>query len=194
MRKFLDSIRVLQEEIRSSGLGGALLSIAAPKVLLLEQPESNDNKLELIFAQVVTEPEIIHVSRDLFQSGFYNQAVVEAFKALDHFIKKLVGNKRLSGTELVSEVFSPKDPRLVWSRRLTRSEDDEQKGYHFIFMGSFLGIRNPCIHELEWIANREDALDLLLLAQHLLRKVKRAQLVKESSITAAAGGKAAESA
>jgi uncharacterized protein (TIGR02391 family) len=176
--KLLERIRALQEKIREVGLAGESLSLPAPKVLLLPSPLATEAKEEILFSEVVTEPEIVEVARDLFVSGFYNQAVMEAFKALDLYIQDKVGRSDLSGTELMQLTFSTSKPLLSWTKRKTLSEQNEQKGYQFIYSGSFLGIRSPCTHAKEWIDDDQDALDVILLAQHLLRKAKTAALEK----------------
>jgi uncharacterized protein (TIGR02391 family) len=172
-----DRIRDLQTTIREIGLGGSQLSLPAPRLLLLPDPNAGEALEEVIFSQIVTEPEIVNVSRDLFESGFYNQAVAEAFKALDKYIQEKVGVHDSSGTKLMNDVFSPNKPMLEWSDRKTISEIDEQKGYHFLFSGAFTGIRNPTTHEIEWISDHQEALDSILVAQHLLRRAKEAQII-----------------
>ena len=71
-------------------------------------------------------------------------------------------------------VFSPNDPELYWSGRVSQSQIDEQHGYHRLFSGAMLGIRNPVTHEFNWVDDAELALELIAFAQHLLRKAKRA--------------------
>lgn len=179
--KLLDSLRQLQQKIKEIGLGGGALALPAPKLLLLSSPTAEEYKEELLFSEIVTEPEIVEVSRDLFESGFYNQAVTEAFKALDLFIQDKVGRSDLTGTELMQLVFSTAKPMLHWTRRKTLSEQNEQKGYQLIYSGSFIGIRSPCTHAKEWVSDHSEALDLILMAQHLLRKARSARLTKVGS-------------
>lgn len=174
----INRLRELQKVIRESGLGGTVLSLPSPKLLMLPSPQSQDVKEETLFSQLVVEPEIVAVSRDLFESGFFNQAVGEAFKALDHFIRKKSGIKKQSGASLMNNAFSPNSPKMFWSDRNTTSQEDEQKGYHLIFSGSFTGVRNPVSHENNWIEDHREALDVILLAQHLLRKAKAAQITE----------------
>ncbi len=57
----------------------------------------------------------------------------------------------------------------------TQSQIDEQKGYHRLYSGAMLGIRNPATHEFGWVDEPELALELVVFAQHLLRKAKLAQ-------------------
>ena len=174
--KLFDRLRELQEFIKYEGLGGTLLSLPAPKMLLLGDSRSSNVREEVLFSQVVIEDEIVSVSRDLFESGFFNQAVSEAFKALDKFISKKTGLKKQSGNALMNNAFSPNNPILYWSDRTSPSEEDEQKGYHMLFSGGFTGIRNPVTHEIDWISDHSTALDAILIAQHLLRKAKAAEV------------------
>jgi uncharacterized protein (TIGR02391 family) len=140
-------------------------------------PSTESAGPENLFGYVVTEPEIVAVARDLFVSGFYNQAVSEAMKALDKFIQEKSGCSDRSGTQLMTQIFSDVKPQLIWSDRKSQSEKDEHKGYMHLFTGSMLGIRNPVTHEHNWIDNPEDALDCIVFTQHLLRKAKLATKV-----------------
>lgn len=178
-KSLIDRLRALQTFIREEGLAGTMLALPAPRLLLLPAPESQDAREEALFSQLVIEDEIVNVSKDLFQSGFFNQAVEEAYKALDSFIRSKSGLKRQSGTTLMNNTFSPSNPVLYWSERSSISEEDEHRGYHQLYSGSFTGIRNPVAHESAWIEDHTTALDAILIAQHLLRKAKLAS-VKEA--------------
>ena len=173
----IERIREFQLRVREAGFGLSTLALPAPKLLLLPSSQDGMSKEEILFSQLVTEDEIASVSKDLFESGFYNAAVLEAFKALNKFVQAKSGRLDLSDTSLMQNVFSEKSPHLVWSERSTSSEIDEQKGYMFLFSGGFTAIRNPCAHEIDWIDDHQTALDAILVAQHLLRKVKAARVV-----------------
>ncbi|WP_286750194.1 TIGR02391 family protein [Sphingopyxis sp. SCN 67-31] len=129
-----------------------------------------------MFARLVTEPEISGVAADLFMSGHYNLSVAEAYKAVDKFVADRVPSLMQNGTTLMEQVFSPNAPHLQWSGMQTSSQIDEQKGYHRLFSGAMLGIRNPTTHEFGWVDDPELALELIVFAQHLLRKAKIADL------------------
>jgi uncharacterized protein (TIGR02391 family) len=116
------------------------------------------------------------VSRDLFASGHYSLAVQEAFKAVEKYVQQKSTVLGLSGTQLMQQVFSTASPKLFWSNRTTISEQDEQKGYLQLYAGAMLGIRNPVTHEFGWIDDPLLSLELILFAQHLLRKAKLAQV------------------
>jgi hypothetical protein len=50
-----------------------------------------------------------------------------------------------------------------------------------IFSGAMLGIRNPVIHEFDWVQDAEIAMELIAFAQHLVRKTKQAHKNQESA-------------
>lgn len=180
IRKLSDSLRSLQEYILEVGLSRSVLALPAPRMLALAT-STEDNSGSNVFAITITEPEIEAVSRDLFASGHYSLAVQEAYKAIDKFVSDKTGEQVLSGTQLMDKVFSPSSPILHWTGRQSQSEQDEQRGYHRLFSGAMLGIRNPVTHEFDWVQDQEIALELLVFAQHLLRKAKAARTDRHSS-------------
>lgn len=166
--RVLEAIRKFQEEILELGVSGAVLSSATPRMM------SGDVEAASLFQHVIVEEEIVGVCRDLFASGHYSLAVQEAFKAVDQFVGQKAGLKRPTGTSLMELVFSPKDPALFWTDRVSPSQVDEQLGYHRLFSGAMLGIRNPVTHEFNWVDDPDVALELVSFAQHLLRRAKAA--------------------
>lgn len=82
-----------------------------------------------------------------------------------------------SGSTLMERVFSVGKPQLQWTSRTTASEKNQHSGYSRLFSGAMIGIRNPTTHEFDWITEPEEAIELIVFAQHLLRKAKAAQEV-----------------
>jgi len=171
----IDRIKKLQEHVLEVGLAQAVLALPAPRMLAL--PSSGEGAgVASIYGKAVTEPEIETVSRDLFASGHYSLAVQESFKAVEKFVQQKANVLGISGTQLMQQVFSTTAPILFWSERKTTSEQDEQKGYLQLYAGAMLGIRNPVTHEFKWIDDPLLSIELILFAQHLLRKAKMAQV------------------
>ena len=173
--KLIRAIQSLQEHLLESGLARAVLSVSAPRMLSLPSPSAVGAEPANLFVAMITEPEIDEVSRDLFVSGFYSQAVQESFKVLEKTAKVKKSGIDQPTTTLMEMLFNHKDPILCWTDRLTQSEQDEQKGYQRLFSGAILGIRNPVTHEINWIDDPRTALELISFAQHLLRKLKAAK-------------------
>lgn len=174
--RLIDGIRRLQEHLFEVGLARSVLALPAPRMLALASPTAESSEPASVFARLVTEPEISAVAADLFMSGHYNLSVAEAYKAVDKFVADRVPSLKQSGATLMDQAFSPSAPYLRWSRMETTSQIDEQKGYHRLFSGAMLGIRNPTTHEFSWVDEPELALELIVFAQHLLRKAKNAEI------------------
>lgn len=173
--RIIDGIRRLQEHLLEIGLARSVLALPAPRMLALPSPTVEASEPASVFSRLVTEPEIHSVSADLFVSGHYNLSVAESFKAVDKFVAERVPHLIQNGTSLMDQVFAPNAPHLRWSDMKTTSEIDEQKGYHRLYSGAMMGIRNPATHEFGWIDEPELALELIVFAQHLLRKAKLAE-------------------
>lgn len=115
-------------------------------------------------------PEISRVSIKLFDDGYYSQATFEAFKYIDKQVSKISGIKK-SGVNLMMQTFNEKSPSIKLTALSDVSEEDEQKGYSFLFSGAALAIRNPRGHEVGYHETLEQCLDHLSLASMLVRKL-----------------------
>lgn len=142
-------------------------------MLAIEDASDKGNSIHDKFLEIATDVDILDVSRDLFVSGFYSEASGEAYKYVDNFVKAKTRSSK-SGSPLMEWAFSPNNPAMRLNGLTTESEKNAQAGYHRIFSGSMLGIRNPTAHENGWISDAEEALETIVLAQHLLRKAKLA--------------------
>lgn len=159
----LDSAKALDAEVRQIGFGPFADSESA-------QDE------ESTFDAVVDDDSLIAVSRALFLDGHYASAVFEAYKCLNNFVKVASGATNLDGAKLMNHVFSAQDPILVLNDRNSASKRDEQIGYMQIFAGVMTGVRNPRAHEHGVRDDPKSALELLGLANHLMRVVRRVSI------------------
>ena len=132
-------------------------------------PESREH-----FDELVTDDLIRQASGLLFRDKHYTRAVEEAFKCLNNAVKDKSGLTSTDGAGLMKTAFSANSPVLKLNSFQTRSEKDEQLGYMDIFAGSMTGIRNPRAHENSLTDDRDVALELLVLANHLMRKLDNA--------------------
>ena len=122
------------------------------------------------FDEVVSTRELRGVSRRLFADGHYARAVEEAFKYLNNAVKEKSGLEK-DGADLMRAAFSAKSPVLKLNKFLSKSEKSEQLGYMEMFAGTMTGIRNPRAHDHELNDQPEVALEMLVLANHLIRKL-----------------------
>ncbi|MXV87973.1 MAG: TIGR02391 family protein [Acidimicrobiales bacterium] len=156
----LDSARALDAEVRHIGFGPFAVAESATDE-------------ESTFDAVDDDDSLIAVSRALFLDGHYASAVFEAYKCLNNFVKVASGSIDLDGAQLMNHVFSPKRPVLVLSDLNSASRRDEQLGYMQILAGVMTGVRNPRAHEHGFKDDPKSALELLGLANHLMRVVRR---------------------
>ena len=145
-----------------SELPGATVLVAPPV----------SRKLRL--RECIVDPDLLKVSGGLFEDGHHARAVEEGFKYLNNLVKARSGRANLDGASLMKTALSANSPALKLNAGATQSERDEQLGYMEIFAGSMTGIRNPRAHEHDWEDAEEPALQMLVLADHLIARAKSA--------------------
>ena len=123
------------------------------------------------FEELVTHHQLQQVSGPLFRDSHYARAVEEAFKLLNNVVKDKSEIANQDGAGLMRSAFSANSPILYLNAFQSQSERDEQQGYMDIFAGSMTGIRNPRAHDHQLADNPDVALELLVLANHLMRKL-----------------------
>lgn len=130
------------------------------------------------FNELIRDDELRTVTSKLFHDGHHARAVEEAFKFINNLTKKKANvDPSLDGSKLMKHVFSINSPVLKINAGTTVSEKDEQLGYMEIFSGSITGIRNPRAHEHEWEDTESHALQLLVLADHLVDRIRKSTKV-----------------
>jgi uncharacterized protein (TIGR02391 family) len=124
-----------------------------------------------MFENVELHSRVAEVSGKLLRDGHYPQAIFEAFKALEEYVREKSGIKDKIGVDLMSHVFS--ENRSILNIKCSRpeTEKEEQQGFKFLFMGSMLGIRNPKGHYIIAQGDRSRTLQYLVLASLLFKTV-----------------------
>ncbi len=123
-------------------------------------------------------PVIMEHSYQLFQNGHLREAVLNSITAVFDFIRtrsKRVGD----GDELVGNVFSLQNPVLILDEIATESGRNDQKGFMQIFKGAYQGIRNPKTHSLAHDLTSEKAIQYLVFASLLARRIEEAKQIDE---------------
>lgn len=119
-------------------------------------------------------PELPKKVRELFDDGYTEQAVFEAFKFIENEVKRISHLKGKTGYALMMDAFNESNAKIKLNHLTTESEVDEQRGYKSIFAGAAAGIRNPRGHEIDIGDTPDEALDYLALASLLLRRLDAA--------------------
>ena len=123
------------------------------------------------FDNQITSTGLVRCTRALFADGYYSGAVEKAFVYLENLVKQQSGLSDKYGSSLMKTVFSTRNPLIGLNAGATDSDRDEQLGYMEIFAGVMTGIRNPRAHSHDWVDKPEVALELLVVANHLARKI-----------------------
>ena len=114
---------------------------------------------------------IVEVSRSLYESGPYPQAILEAFKRVDIEVGKAAGLGSLFGKRLMKKAFKGDDPVIKLNPLTSVSDQNEQAGFNDIFIGAIVGIRNPKGHDIVSQNDPYKTLEYLGLASLLLKRV-----------------------
>jgi uncharacterized protein (TIGR02391 family) len=127
----------------------------------------------VLFDAVVTDAGLRKATRQMFCDGHYADAVRRGCVHVNNEVKNKSGIHK-DGKELMNHAFGLPAPTLRLNAGRTQSETDEQEGYRYIFAGVMWGIRNPRSHDpVE--DGCESALEMLTMANHLLRLLGRAK-------------------
>jgi uncharacterized protein (TIGR02391 family) len=142
--------------------------------------EAAANQMAAFYMLLCEGDEIRQATRELYQNGYYALAVEECYKCLCNLVKnrsKLLGKsgKPLDGWDLMVQAFDEKNPILALNALKTESDENEQRGYRFIFAGVMAGIRNPRAHHHAYMDDADRALEMLAWGNHLAAKLKAAK-------------------
>ena len=121
------------------------------------------------FDALIKDDGLRRFSRGLFVDGHYSLAVDRACIYMHNTVRDKSGLFDKDGSDLMMTVFSPKKPILRLNELETISERNEQQGYMFLLAGTMTGIRNPRAHEHDYEDSPEEALEILVLVNHLMR-------------------------
>lgn len=111
--------------------------------------------------------------RTFFDNSHYAEATFEAFKFLDKVVQKFASSNK-SGEKLMMDAFNEASPALRLTPLSTQSEQDEQRGFKFLFSGGMIAIRNPRGHEVDQIDDVDTCLDHLAFVSLLIRRLELA--------------------
>jgi uncharacterized protein (TIGR02391 family) len=99
------------------------------------------------YSNLDLHPEIARAASQLYHDGHYANAIEDAVKALNAYVRYRSG-ETLDGTSLMQKVFSPNAPILRFNDMQDQSDKDEQQGFMMLFAGAVAGLRNPRAHKL----------------------------------------------
>jgi uncharacterized protein (TIGR02391 family) len=123
----------------------------------------------LDFEQLL-HPIIKESSYQQFRNGHLREAVLNAITAVFEQIRERT-QLDLDGDKLATSVFSPEEPRLIFSNLETKSGKSVQIGFMQLLQGAYKGIRNPQAHTTKHELNEIKAAQCLIFASLLAQSV-----------------------
>ena len=123
-----------------------------------------------LFDALVTHGKLRKATRKLFKDGHFTESVRQGFICLDNAVQSRTSSDR-TGNRLMRWAFSADNPRLKLNCLKSGSDRNEQRGYMEIFAGVMTGIRNPRAHDADMADDAKTAVELLSLANHLMRRL-----------------------
>ena len=119
----------------------------------------------------VTFEGLARCTRPLFADGYYSLAVEKSCVYVENLVKQLSGLSGKYGADLMKKAFSVHNPLIKLNAGETDSDRDEQRGYMELFAGLMAAARNPRAHSHDWVDPPEVALELITIANHLVRRI-----------------------
>ena len=167
---FLKELSGYERDLKSIIQKYEILGIGTGPVTA-SKPERIRETTTDLFDKMQLHSRVIEVSKSLFETGHYAPAILEAFKAVNNFVKEKT-NLSQDGKALMSKVFSEDNPVIKLNELLTVSDKDEQEGFKFLFMGAMVGIRNPKAHDNIVQTDPYRTLEYLSFASLLMRRAE----------------------
>jgi uncharacterized protein (TIGR02391 family) len=126
-------------------------------------------------------PVVFEHAYQQYQNGHLRDAVLNSVVAVFDLIRERTGLKN-DGQALISEALSLDKPRLILSELESESGRNDQKGFLQILTGAYIGIRNPKAHSLRHDLDENKAIQYLLFASLLARRISEAKIPKSAII------------
>jgi len=152
-----------------------LLEFEEKSVKKTEQKDTAKSPIQL-FDSMKFHPKVVEASRGLFKDRYYSQAIFEAFKAVNNFVKEkselpLNEIRGMKDSQLMAKVFDVNNPIIKVNELLSDTDISEQEGFKFLFMGATVGIRSPKAHDFIEMKDPYKTLEYLAFASLLLKKI-----------------------
>jgi uncharacterized protein (TIGR02391 family) len=166
-------VREMLAELRKLGF----TDIGNEKSLKEKEIKNNVQSPIQLFDALQFHQRVIQASRGLFKDGHYAEAIFEAFKAVENFVRDKA-KCDLYGKSLMAKVFDENKP-LIQVPEGGYFDKDVQEGFKFLFMGASQGIRNPKAHKDIKQNDPYITLEYLGFASFLLKRISYWEAGKE---------------
>lgn len=175
-RIYVRTVHRIQQEVNSIIQKYEILGIERKPSAVAELPEDASELPIYLFNNMQLHPKILKSSEALFKDRHYASAILEAFKAVNNFVKEKSGlssdeRRGMSDKQLMAKVFDERAPLIKLNELSTDTDISEQEGFKFLFMGATAGIRNPKAHDNIIQTDPFITLEYLGFASFLLKRI-----------------------
>lgn len=118
--------------------------------------------------------EIAAVSIDLYEKGYYREAMINSILCLFDMIREESGLQD-DGSDLIGRAFSINNPRIILADLQSESGKNIQKGIIQILQGYFQAYRNVASHSLQVNFSEKDALPVLIVISRLYEQISASE-------------------
>lgn len=118
-------------------------------------------------------PDILSICWDLYAAGKYDEAILNATKALEVAVRAKANlPQSCVGVDVINTAFSLKKPLLRYSK-----VDAEQEGMMSLLRGIIQVFKNPQSHRFVGVQDKSECLSVLLMCSNLLYVVDNTEFV-----------------
>jgi uncharacterized protein (TIGR02391 family) len=152
-----------------SSLGqGVFRTLSRRAQRMKNESEFASFKVGRLLPKEILHPKIADVVWGAFMRGEFDGAAFHAMKGVEVAVRTAAGlGNDLIGTALMRRAFSPQDGPLTDMK----TESGERQGRADFFAGAIASYKNPHSHRDVNLDDPYEALEIILLANHLLRIV-----------------------
>lgn len=149
------------------------MDLAEKKVQAANQDKTKATARTQCEAASLLHSTIAKASWAQYRDGHIRDAVLNALLAIGDMLRARTGLK-VDGKALAELAFSPNEPYLIVSELMTESGRNDQLGFMQMVSGAFTGIRNVKAHSLKHDLDDTKALQYLVFASLLARRIEKA--------------------